>query len=72
MYTWFGDMCLILLNVHVYTCKTCTHGLQMCLILLNVHVYTCNTCTHGLQILLNVHAWFHTVEGERGYPPTLT
>ena len=50
MYTWFADMCLILLNVHVYTCNTCTQGLQMCLILLNVHVYTCNTCTHGLLI----------------------
>ena len=53
MYTWFADMCLILLNVHVYTCNTCTQGLQiqcMCLILLNVHVYTCNTCIQGLQI----------------------
>ena len=30
MYTWFVDMCLILLNVHVYTCNTCTHGLQIC------------------------------------------
>ena len=32
MYTWFPDMCLILLNVHVYTCNTCTctQGLQIC------------------------------------------
>ena len=32
MYTWFADTCmyLILLNVHVYTCNTCTHGLQIC------------------------------------------
>ena len=30
MYTWFVDMCLIVLNVHVYTCNTCTHGLQIC------------------------------------------
>ena len=30
MYTWFADMCLILLHVHVYTCNTCTHGLQIC------------------------------------------
>ena len=32
MYTWFADMCLILLNVHVhvYTCNTCTQGLQRC------------------------------------------
>ena len=30
MYTGFADMCLILLNVHVYTCNTCTHGFQIC------------------------------------------
>ena len=30
MYTGFADMCLILLNAHVYTCNTCTHGLQIC------------------------------------------